>query len=277
MGIDVFRETILTLESGQPAALVTVVASSGMTPAKPGFKMLVRPDGKTRGSVGGGALEARAVEAGLAAIRDRASARLSFAGECGGLAELGMVCGGGIELFVDYISPGPEVWVFGGGHVGLAVGELAAFAGFRVTLVDDRPEFADAERAPWAHSVMACDFGEAAARAPRGLDSYVVIVTRGHVWDAQVLQQVLSLNPRPYYVGMMGSKPKVKSCLEGLRAKGVSEETLAAVHAPIGLAIGGDSPREIAVSVVAEMVAARNGRDPKCGLGGTGYGGASNA
>lgn len=161
--------------------------------------------------------------------------------------------------------------------MGAAVGELAAFAGFRVTLVDDRPDYANPERAPWAHSVMVCDFGEAAGRAPKGPDSYVVIVTRGHVWDQQVLHEVLSLKPRPYYVGMMGSKSKVESCFEALRARGVSEEALAAVHAPIGLAIGGDSPREIAVSVVAEMVAARNGRDPKCRLGGTGYGGASDA
>jgi xanthine dehydrogenase accessory factor len=175
------------------------------------------------------------------------------------------------------MSPGPEVWVFGAGHVGLAVGELAAFTGFRVTLVDDRPEYADEKRAPWAHSMMACDFVDAASKAPGGADSYVVIVTRGHAWDAQVLYEILRLEPRPYYVGMMGSKPKVKSCFDGLRAKGVSEEALAVVHAPIGLAIGGDSPREIAVSVVAEMVAARNGRDPKCLQGGAGYGGASNA
>jgi len=157
------------------------------------------------------------------------------------------------------------------------VGELAAFAGLRVTLVDDRPEYASRERAPWAHSVMACDFVEAAAKAPGGADSFVVIVTRGHAWDAQVLHEILGLEQRPYYVGMMGSKPKVRSCFEGLRAKGVSEEALAAVHAPIGLAIGGDSPREIAVSVVAQMVAARNGRDLTCMQGGAGYGGASNA
>ena len=277
MGIDVLQEAVRTLESGQPAALVTVVASGGMTPAKPGFKMLVRPDGRTTGTVGGGALEAQAVQAALAAIRSRASTRLCFSEECGGLAQLGMVCGGEIELFVDYMSPGPEVWVFGAGHVGLAVGELAAFTGFRVTLVDDRPEYADEKRAPWAHSMMACDFVDAASKAPGGADSYVVIVTRGHAWDAQVLYEILRLEPRPYYVGMMGSKPKVKSCFDGLRAKGVSEEALAVVHAPIGLAIGGDSPREIAVSVVAEMVAARNGRDPKCLQGGAGYGGASNA
>ena len=144
-------------------------------------------------------------------------------------------------------------------------------------MVDDRPEYADEKRAPWAHSVMACDFVEAASKAPGGADSYVVIVTRGHAWDAQVLYEILRLEPRPYYVGMMGSKPKVNSCFEGLRSKGVSEEALAAVHAPIGLAIGGDSPREIAVSVVAQMVAARNGRDPKCLQGGAGYGGASEA
>jgi len=248
-----------------------------MTPAKPGFKMLVRPDGKTTGTVGGGALEAQAVQAALAAIRSRASTRLCYSEECGGLTHLGMVCGGEIELFVDYMSPGPEVWVFGAGHVGLAVGELAAFAGFRVTLIDDRPEYADRERAPWAHSVMACDFVEAASKAPGGPDSYVVIVTRGHAWDAQVLHGVLRLTQCPYYVGMMGSKSKVESCFRGLRAKGVSEEALAMVHAPIGLAIGGDSPREIAVSVVAEMVAARNGRDPRCMQGGAGYGGTSNA
>lgn len=266
--LELLRETVRTMESGTPAVLVTVIGTGGPSPGKEGAKMLVRADGSTAGTVGGGALEARAIQAAFQAMSCRHSRRLTLGQEEGGLASLGMACGGHIDLLLEYMSSGPEVHVFGAGHVGLAVGELAKFAGFRVRLIDDRQEFASRTLAPWADEVRVQSFPEAAAATPGGVDSYVVIVTRGHEWDTEVLYHILRAEEPPFYVGMIGSRQKVESCCTSLRSRGVSENSIALLHAPIGLHIGGNAPKEIAVSIVAEMIAARYGLDSKCSNGG---------
>lgn len=263
MMIEVLNAAVAAIQAGKSAALATVVESSGATPAKPGFKMLLTEDGVRVGTVGGGALEHKVLEAAREVLAQRRSSRLALTEDCGGLSNLGMACGGGIEVFVEYLTAGPEVCIFGGGHVGVAVAELAAFAGFRVVLVDDREEFANAERTPFAHDVHVYDMPEFASGYSGGPDRYVVIVTRGHSFDEQVLEAVLRQDPLPFYVGMMGSKSKVDNCFASLRGRGIPDEVIGCVHAPIGLPIGGDTPREIAVSIVAQMVAARHGRDTR--------------
>lgn len=260
MMIDVLSAAVSAVAAGRSAALVTVVQSSGCTPAKPGFKMLVIEDGTRAGTVGGGALESLAIEAAARAIEKGQSERLALDEPSGGLAAIGMACQGGIELFIEYLSPGPEVCIYGAGHVGMALGELAAFAGFRVILIDDRPELACSERAPFARETYAGDMAEFARTHPGGPDRYVAIVTRGHTFDEQVLREVLRQDPLPHYIGMMGSIHKVRACFESLRAADYPEELIARVHAPIGLPIGGDTPKEIAVSIVSEMISVRYGR-----------------
>ncbi|MCR4424840.1 MAG: XdhC/CoxI family protein [Firmicutes bacterium] len=261
--IEILERLVETVKSGSDAALVTVVSARGSSPGREGFKMVVVEGGKTFGTVGGGPLEAAAIKAGLDAIAAAASSRVSLGREQGGLAALGMACGGEVELLVEYVSAGPRAYIFGAGHVGLAVGELAKFAGFGVTLIDDREEFANRDLAPWADRIVVSDFQEAALSIPGGLRSYAVIVTRGHEWDEVVLETILSLPEQPFYVGMIGSRRKVRECFANLEARRITKNALARVHAPIGLDIGGVTPREIAVSVVAEMVAARYGRDPR--------------
>lgn len=260
MMIDVLGAAVSTIAAGRSAALVTVVQSSGSTPAKPGFKMLVTEDGARTGTVGGGALESIAIETANRVIAKGQSERLVLDEASGGLAAIGMACQGGIELFIEFLSAGPEVCIYGAGHVGIALGELAAFAGFRVILVDDRPELACAERAPFARETYAGDMAEFARTRPGGPDKYVAIVTRGHTFDEQVLREVLRQDPLPHYIGMMGSVHKVRTCFENLRAAGYPDELIARVRAPIGLPIGGDTPKEIAVSIVAEMISFRYGR-----------------
>ena len=261
MMIETLRAAVQAAAASKKAALITVVQSSGSTPAKPGFKMLLTEYGYLAGTVGGGALEQLALEVARRVIETGRSELVALREEDGGLAQIGMACQGGIELFVEYLSPGPKLYIYGAGHVGIALAEAAAFAGFSVILVDDRPELASPDRAPFARETHACDMVEFAANATGGPDTYVAIVTRGHAFDEQVLKQVLHQDPLPHYIGMMGSAHKVNTCVDHLRSEGFSEELIERVHAPIGLPIGGDTPREIAISIVAEMIACRYERD----------------
>ena len=158
-------------------------------------------------------------------------------------------------MFIEPITGKPRLVVFGGGHVGARVAEAAAFAGWRVTVVDDRPDFADATRLPFAERAVVCDFHDVLSAVGLDADSYVVIATRGHQHDVVLAAQ---LAPRPLrYLGMLGSRRKVALTAKVLREWDVSEGDISRMHAPVGMPIGADTPEEIAVSVVAEMIAVR--------------------
>lgn len=149
----------------------------------------------------------------------------------------------------------PRLVVFGAGHVGARVAEAASFAGWHVTIVDDRADFADATRLPFAHRVVTCEFHDVLSAARFDQDTYVVIATRGHQHDAVIASQVAPKALR--YIGMLGSRRKAALTARQLKDWQVSDESIARIHAPVGLSIGADTPEEIAVSVVAEMVAVR--------------------
>ena len=159
------------------------------------------------------------------------------------------------DHLVERLAGAPRLVVFGGGHVGARVAEAAAFAGWRVTIVDDRPEFADGSRLPFAEQTVVCDFH--ALPSTLGIDenTYVVVATRGHQHDAMIVEQIAPLRTR--YLGMLGSRRKVALTWELLERTGVAREALESIHAPVGLAIGADTPAEIAISIVAEMIAVR--------------------
>lgn len=159
------------------------------------------------------------------------------------------------DVFVERVAGAPRLIVFGGGHVGARVAEAAAFAGWRVTVVDDRPDFADASRLPFAERTLVCDFHDLPATLGADADTYVVVATRGHQHDALIVEQLGRRDLR--YLGMLGSRRKVALTWRLLATAGVPEARLAAIHAPIGLSIGADTPEEIAVSIVAEMIAVR--------------------
>lgn len=161
----------------------------------------------------------------------------------------------GDRIFVEPILGAPRLVVFGGGHVGACVAQAAAFAGWHVTVVDDRPEFADPRRFPFAEQTVACDFHDLASSLAFGAGTYVVVATRGHQHDATIVEQLARLELR--YLGMLGSRRKVSLTWRLLEQCGIPRERLAAIHAPVGIAIGADTPEEIAVSVVAEMIAVR--------------------
>jgi xanthine dehydrogenase accessory factor len=246
--------------SGEKAALVTVVATEGSTPQKAGARMLVYADGRIVGTIGGGCLEAEmswrardAIEAG----RPRLAAYDLTPEQAG---EDGLVCGGRMQVFIEPIEGTPVLCLFGAGHVAQPLARLAKACGFRVELVDDRVKFANAERFPEADRIVVDGFAAAAGRLTLGPRSYVVVVTRGHKGDAEALEAALARSPR--YVGLLGSRPKVVHIFAALAERGVSREALARVHAPLGLEIGAQTPDEIAVSIMAEMIAVRRGLDP---------------
>jgi xanthine dehydrogenase accessory factor len=346
-GKSVFAEALQFLIEGQKVALSTIVSSKGSLPMSKKAKMLVRPDGKFVGTVGGGCLEAdvwsearRVVETEIPSLQKFILTE-KHAGEnglnCGGTVEIftepllprrddsmlreisriitsrgsavlatrvaggdshskmliessGKVWGGlgdavvdqyvraafdaletipeGLlqvveleregtlqKIFLESICPEPTLYLFGGGHVAHAIAQIAHTAGFRIIVIDDRPMFANRERFPMASETLTLDMDTAFDHLEMDDLSYIVAVTRGHQHDKPVIRQAVRTKAR--YVGMMGSRRKTALMWKEFEAEGIDRHLLEAVHAPIGLNIGADTPEEIAVSVVAELIQVR--------------------
>jgi xanthine dehydrogenase accessory factor len=250
---DIYQEVVRIRDKGEEAALVTVVSASGSTPREEGAKMLVRPDGSILGSIGGGSVEARIISEAIEIIHKGRPQLLSYRLKEG--EELGMICGGDIEVFVEPILPEPTLYIFGGGHIALALAKMAKLVGFKIVVIDDRPEFANPQRFPEAEQTLAIDFAKAFSRLKIDKSGYIVIVTHGHKGDEVVLQGALRTKAK--YIGMIGSKTKNKTVFSNLRAKGISQELLDKAYTPIGLRIGAQTPEEIAVSILAEVIKIR--------------------
>ncbi len=173
-------QTLAELErKGEPVVVATVVRSQGSVPRHDGSKMLIYPDGRIDGTIGGGDMESRVIKEALAALKDGEIRKLSYAFRDVQKGDVG-VCGGEVEVFVEPLLPKPQVIIAGGGHVGKALSEIASLCGFRVTVIDDRPEYADPERFPEAERVIRGRFDEVLADYPLDSTTYVVAVTRGH-------------------------------------------------------------------------------------------------
>ena len=321
------RQVVHSLERGQDAELVTVLASAGSTPRGTGAVLAVFPDGTGVGTVGGGNVEYEAQKLASKLLETGENALRDFRFVQGDAASLGMVCGGDVTLHFHYLDAsdshtaavfralldatagsadtwlvrkldgaavtamgladrtgtkyienvpagllesraafregwfalpavrGGKVYIFGGGHVSQALVPAIAAVGFRPVVYDDRPEFADPVRFPRAEAVLCGPFTALAEKIKVTPDDYVVIMTRGHQADYEVLTQTLRSGAK--YIGCIGSKKKLAFCRDRLLAAGFTAEEYARVHAPIGLAIGAETPEEIAVSVTAEMIAVR--------------------
>jgi xanthine dehydrogenase accessory factor len=244
---------------GERAALVTVVATEGSTPQKAGARMLVYGDGRIFGTIGGGCLEAEMSWRAREAIEASRPRLVSYDLTPDQAGEDGLVCGGRMQVFIEPIEGTPVLCLFGAGHVAQPLARMAKACGFRVEVADDRVKFANAERFPDADLVVVEGFAAAAARMTLGPRSYAVVVTRGHKGDAEALAAALARGSR--YVGLLGSKPKVVHIFTALEERGIPKEQLARIHAPMGLEIGAQSPDEIAVSILAELIAVRRGQD----------------
>lgn len=262
MNHEVFAALGEALKRGEEVALVTIVSANGSTPQRVGAKMLVYADGRVLGTIGGGCYENEALWKAREVLKTRKAVTVKYELADDFAAESGLICGGQMEVFIEPIEPSPTVYIFGAGHVGRYVGRIAHEAGFRVHVVDDREKFANRERFPDAAEIVVDDIPEWLAKTALPTSAYAVVVTRGHRHDLEALRALAVKNLR--YLGLIGSRAKVKRIYDVLAEDGtVAVEQLERVHAPIGLDIGAVTPQEIAVSIVAELIAVRRGKADK--------------
>jgi xanthine dehydrogenase accessory factor len=354
---DIYVKAIELLGKNEPSVLATIIRLTGSGPRGAGTKFLILKDGSYVGTIGGGLLEARVLEAAKKVFASRSPVRLSLNLMGKDVAETDMICGGdvdifleplsaenqeqgqgfkkildiqkrggtgllvtvvttdrwqkdrvprlfllpgsgpignlpglkaateeiaknmtlllkqreprlvisrddlggSVELFVEPILADPILYIFGGGHVSAQIIPLASRVGFKVEVIDDRPEFADPAKFPDAAKVHQFPFEGVLGKIPVDESSYLVIVTRGHIHDKTVLEQCLGTKAK--YIGMIGSRRKKAMIYEKLLEEGFTKSDLDRVHAPIGLNIGAETPEEIAVSIVAELIQVRAGKE----------------
>jgi len=255
---EVFSAVTDALDRGEAAALVTIVSTTGSTPQRVGAKMLVFADGRIVGTIGGGCYENDAFWKARDAITNRKPQLVHYELDDDFAQETGLVCGGQMDVYIEPIEPSPELYVIGAGHVGFHLARLATEVGFRVHVVDDREKFANRDRFPNAVEIVVEDIPAWIARASLAAHAYAVIVTRGHTNDLEALR---ALAPRELrYLGLIGSRAKVARIYEQLAEDTLPAQMLKHVHAPIGLDIGAVTPQEIAVSILAELIAVKHGK-----------------
>ncbi len=253
-GDRVIRGLLASVDAGDPVVLVTVVGTSRSVPRHAGSKMLVRADGSTSGTVGGGEMEARVRAEAVGVLADGRPRLLRYdlvdpvQGDPG-------VCGGEVHLFLEPYMPPATIYVIGCGHIGSAVVELAHWMGFRVVAFDDRPELVTESAAPLADVRLSGELAAALQAAPITDQTHVVVVTRNMGLDLQFLPLLLAAGART--TGVMGSTRRWATTRAELANRGVPTEQLDAVSSPIGLHLHAETPEEIAVSILGEIVAVR--------------------
>jgi len=252
--MDIFEEIVAVKNAGTPAVLATVVEALGSAPGKPGARMLIKSEGSTVGTIGGGAIEKKITDEAMALMHGSESKLLRY-----NLEELGMSCGGDMSVFLEPLKTSPDLIIFGAGHIGTALSKICKMLGFTTIVVDNRSEFANKERLPWADRVIADEYQEALQDLSFSDTTYLVILTHLHAHDFEILDHCAKQRFR--YLGMIGSRKKVEKAFQQLREKGIDEETSKRIHAPIGINIGAETPEEIAVAIAAELVAVRNGTE----------------
>ena len=252
--MDIFEEIVMLKKERGSGVLATVIEAVGSAPGKPGARMIIKGDGSTVGTIGGGAVEKKITEEALKLIQGRETRLIHYK-----LEDLGMACGGGMSIFLEPLASPPDLIIFGAGHIGSALSKIGALLGFATTVVDSREECANSERLPWADKVVAGDYQKALQQISFRDTSYLVILTHRHANDFEILEHCIK---KPFrYLGMIGSRKKVATAFQQLREKGVDEETIKGIHAPIGISIGAETPEEIAVAIAAQLVAVRSGME----------------
>ena len=253
--MDIYEQIVRLRREGRRGAVATITNVRGSIPSFQTAKMLVRDDGSIAGTIGGGCVEAEVWQAAREVMEEERPRSLTFNLNNNPKYDTGLVCGGTLEIFIEPVLPPALLYIFGAGHVAYNLYQVANIAGFDVIVVDDRDSYANRGRFPDARDVIADDFEAAIARANPPESCYIVIVTRGHRDDMRVLRWAVNANAR--YLGMIGSRRKTIAIYKELEREGIRAEKFANVHAPVGLEIGAITPEEIAVAIVAEMIAVR--------------------
>ena len=253
--MDIFEEIYKLKREGKRAALATIINARGSTPSVVAAKMLVLEDGSILGTVGGGCVEFDVRKRAMAVIQDEKPRNFTFDLDQRPDDDTGLLCVGSVQVFIEPVIPTPVLYIFGAGHVGLNVCKVAALAGFEVVVCDDREQYANRERFPDAREIHAGEMDAVLSELSPSAASYIVIVTRGHRHDMRVLRW--ALDTPAHYIGMIGSGRKVLTIFQQLEAEGAARESFQRVFAPIGLEISAAMPEEIAISIVAELIAIR--------------------
>jgi xanthine dehydrogenase accessory factor len=249
--LELYEEMVRLTRRGEPFALATVIAHNGSSPRKSGARMLVRGDGTMLGSVGGGRVELESVQAALAALGDGEQRTLPFVLT----EEQGFACGGSMTVYIEPQGRRPLLVMFGAGHVGRAVTALAHTCGFRVVVVDERPDCSTHAMLPGANDIVCAPVGEAFRRLTLDRESFVVIATPGHLRDFDAVRGCLATEAG--FVGLLGSRRKRETLLALLEKEGFDEEQRRRIVTPVGLDIGAQTPEEIAVSIVGQLISLR--------------------
>jgi xanthine dehydrogenase accessory factor len=253
--MDVYDEIVRLRKLGQKSALATIVQVNGSIPSYESAKLLVRQDGSMMGTIGGGCVEAEVWTAAREVIETEKPRHLTFSLGQDAAYDNGLICGGQLNIFVEPVVPQPRAFIFGGGHVSKSISKVANLAGFSTVIIDDREAFANPERFPEAEETYADEYESVFPKLSVTSSTYLIIVTRGHRDDMRVLRWAITTPAR--YIAMIGSKRKTISVIRELEKEGFSREMFEKIFAPMGLEIGAESPEEIAISVVAEMIAIR--------------------
>jgi xanthine dehydrogenase accessory factor len=235
----------------QAGVLCTIVRSQGSTPRHTTAKMLVYPDSRIIGTVGGGELENRVIAEALQALAEGAPRLLSYRMSDPSRGDPG-VCGGQVEVFVEPIMPKPTLLIVGSGHVGKAVAHLADWLGFHIVVSDDRPGFCTPEVIPEGKEFLTLPLSELAQNFSITPWTYIVLTTRGVAVDITGLPALLDTPAA--YIGVIGSRRRWETTRKAMLEAGVAEEKIRKVHSPIGIELNAETPEEIAVSIMAEII-----------------------
>jgi len=257
--MDIFEEIVRLGRKGQKCALATIVQVRGSIPSFESAKLLVREDGSMVGTIGGGCVEAEVWNAAREVIATEKPRHMNFSLGQDAAYDNGLICGGQLDVFVEPVIPQPAAYIFGAGHISKSLSKVADLAGFRTIVIDDREMFANRDRFPEADEIHADEYESIFPKLAVNETSYIVIVTRGHRDDMRVLKWAVQTNAR--YVAMIGSKRKVIKVIRELEKEGMPASAFERVFAPMGFEIGAVTPEEIAVAVVAEMIAVRRNPD----------------
>jgi len=254
--LDVYQELVNVASKGERAALATVISSRGSAPRKAGAKMLIKEDDSFIGSVGGGGVEheirRKAVE-----VMDSSEPQIIHFDLSGSGEQAAMICGGQMDVFLEPITSQETLYLFGAGHISQNTAAMGKMLGFRVVVIDPRPDYNNVDRFPNASSLLVEEYETAFSKLSVDKESYIVIVTPGHVFDERCLQFAVGTEVK--YIGMIGSRKKAEDVKERLLRKGVSQQQLDRVYGPIGLEIGAETPQEIAISILAEIIKVKTG------------------
>ncbi len=251
-------ELLAAREARSPCALVTVAATTGSVPRAAGSKMLVYADGKISGTIGGGKFESLVRDEAIAALRSKTPLLKNYPLHEGETDSFGAICGGEATVLIEPQVSSEAIYLVGGGHCARAIAKLATESGFFVTVIEDRAE--ELNDFPAAVCLTSSSPAEFISSRSWQKDEALVMVSRNHEIDREALAAAVQHADGAGYVGMIGSKRKVRMVFEKLRERGLPEEKLSRVYAPLGMDIGADSPAEIAISAMAEIVAVLRAR-----------------